>query len=126
MKRKQKEVLEINLLDLVPERLIEYEVDDSNIVTLFAPRFKNKLLKKWFQPRLKNPFLKVKLDEIGSSVWLLCDGHKNIKEIGEVLKDKFEERIEPCYDRLGMFFQQLEGARFICYENIEDCRKLQN
>jgi hypothetical protein len=123
MGQKGKKRFEINLLDLIPKRMIEYEVSDQGLVTLLAPRFKNRLLRKWLQPRLKNPFLKVKLDEVGSAVWLLCDGQKSVKEIAVPLKEMFEEKIEPCYDRLGMFFQQLEGAHFIYYVNLEDCRE---
>ena len=123
VKRKDNKQSEINLLDLIPERMIEYEIDEENMVVLKAPRFKSRLLKKWLQPRLKNPYLKVKLDEIGSSVWLLCDGRRNVKEIAGILREKFQEKIEPCYDRLGKFFQQLERARFICYLNLEECRR---
>jgi hypothetical protein len=112
---------EINLLDLIPKRIIEYEVSKQNIVTLHAPRFKSALLKKWLQPRLKRPFLRVKLDEIGSAVWLLCDGGKNIKEISALMRERFEEDIEPCYERMGRFFQQLEGSRFIVYTNLDQC-----
>ncbi|MCK4237246.1 MAG: PqqD family protein [Candidatus Krumholzibacteria bacterium] len=125
MGRKEKKKLEINLLELIPKRMIEYEVDDENMVTLKAPRFKNRLLKKWLQPRVKTPFLKVKLDEIGSSVWLLCDGQRNVKDMAGILREKFQEKIEPCYDRLGTFFQQLERTRFISYLNLEECRRKQ-
>jgi hypothetical protein len=112
---------EINLLDLVPKRIIEYEVADDGIVTLFAPRFKSAFLRKWLQPRLKKPFLRVTLDEIGSAVWLLCDGGQNVKEIASQIQERFEEQIEPCYERMGLFFQQLEGARFITYTNLDQC-----
>ncbi len=114
---------EVNLLDLIPERMIEFEVDESRIVTVLAPRFRNRLMKRLLDPRLKNPCLKVKLDDIGSEVWLLCDGKRNVKEIAELLREKFKERIESCYDRLGVFFSQLENARFISYANLEECLK---
>jgi hypothetical protein len=112
---------ELNLLDLVPKRIVEYEVADDGIVTLFAPRFKSAFLKKWLQPKLKRPYLRVTLDEIGSAVWLLCDGGRNVKEIAAVVQERFEERIEPCYERMGLFFQQLDGARFIAYTNLDQC-----
>jgi len=110
---------EINLLDLVPIPIIGHEVDDTGIVTLLAPRFKSRLLRRWLLPRLKRPFFKVELDDIGSALWLLCDSERNVKEIAHIMRERFEERIEPCYDRMGMFFQQLEGARFITYTNLD-------
>jgi hypothetical protein len=121
MGRRNKNQREVNLLDLVPKRIVDYEVGDDNTVTLLAPRFKSGLLRKWLQPRLKQPFLKVKLDEIGSAVWLLCDGKRSVKEIAHPLRERFQDTIEPCYDRLGVFLRQLEGNRFICYLNYEAC-----
>ena len=121
MERKVKR-REINLLDLVPIQIIGHEVGDTGIVTLLAPRFKNRFLRRWLLPRFKRPFFKVELDDIGSSLWLLCDGERNVKEIAFIMREHFDERVEPCYDRMGMFFQQLEGARFITYTNLDKCR----
>lgn len=122
MARTQDKKPDINLLDLVPKRLIEHEVGDDQLVILHAPRFKTMWLRKLIEPRLKRPFLKVNLDEIGTDVWLHIDGIRDIKEIADIMKEKFKEKIEPCYDRLGMFMTQLERSRFICYTNIEECR----
>jgi hypothetical protein len=118
---KKKRRGEINLLDLIPCRMIEYEMNEDVIVTLQAPRFKSAFMRRWVQPRLKRPFLRVELDEIGSSVWMLCDGNRKIKDIAELMQRRFGEKIEPCYERLGLFFQQLEAARFIDYSNLEEC-----
>ncbi len=119
--RQRKQRREINLLELVPCRVIEYDTDEESLVTLQAPRFRSDFMRKWLQPRLKRPYLKVSLDEIGSSVWMLCDGNRKIKDIAEIMQDRFGEKIEPCYERLGLFFQQLEHARFIAYSNLEEC-----
>lgn len=121
MGRRKNALQEVNLLDLIPERMIEHEVGDDNLVTLLAPRFKSAFMRKWLQPRLKRPFLKVKLDEIGSAVWLLCDGKRSVKEIAHPLRERFKEKIEPCYDRLGLFMRNLEANHFICYVNYESC-----
>lgn len=119
--RQKKQRREINLLELIPNRVIEYDADENVIVTLQAPRFKSDFMRKWLQPRLKRPFLRVELDEIGSSVWMLCDGRRKIGEIAEIMQRRFGDKIEPCYDRLGAFFQQLEHARFIAYSNLDEC-----
>jgi len=113
---------EINLLDLVPIPIIGHEVDDKGIVTLLAPRFKSRILRRCLLPRLKRPFFRIELDDIGSSLWLLCDGERNVKEIARIMRERFDERIEPCYERMGLFFQQLEGARFLTYTNLDMCR----
>lgn len=123
MAKQKKKKIEVNLLNLVPARVIDYEVDDCEIVTLLAPRFRNWLLKKLLEPRLKRPKLKVKLDDIGSCVWLNCDGNRNVRNIAEILRGRFEDGIEPRYERLADFFQQLERARFICFLNLDECLK---
>jgi hypothetical protein len=111
---------EINLLDLVPERTAEHETDDAGLITVLMPRFRNRIMKRLFEPRNKSPYIKIKLDDIGSEIWLLCDGKRTVGEIAELAKEKFQERIEPRYERLGVFFRQLEGAHFIAYVNLEE------
>ncbi len=122
MKKKNKDK-EINLLELIPSRKIDHKLEEEDIVVLLAPRFKNRLLLKYFQPRLKNPFLKIKLDEIGSTAWLLCDGEHCVADIAETLKEDFGEKIEPCVGRLELFLAHLEGSGYIEFTNVEECRK---
>jgi hypothetical protein len=116
---------EVNLLDLIPRRIAEHEIDESRIVTVLMPRFRNRIMKRLFEPRHKSPYVRIKLDEIGSEVWLLCDGARTVGEISELMREKFKERIEPCYDRIALFFRQLERARFIAYTNLEERLKAQ-
>ena len=111
---------DINLLDLVPRRTAEHEIDGERIVTVLMPRFKNRLLKRLLVPRYRSPHIKIKLDEIGSETWLLCDGRRTVGEIAALMRERFGERIEPCHDRLALFFKQLERAEFIRYVNLEE------
>ena len=69
-------------------------------------------------PRLKSQHYKIRLDDIGSFIWDLCDGRKTVQEIGEQLKDKFGDKVEPLYERLGAFFQNLEKNKFITFKNL--------
>lgn len=120
MKKKRKS--DVNLLDLIPRTAVEFETDESRIVVLLAPRFPEGFLRRFLGRGLGESRFKVTLDEIGSEVWLLCDGARTVREIGELARERFRERIEPCYDRLGVFFRQLEQAGFISYVNLEECR----
>jgi hypothetical protein len=114
---------DVNLLDLVPRRIVEHEIDEARIVTVLMPRFRNRFMQRWLVPRYRSQHIKIKLDEIGSEVWLLCDGTRNVGGIAALMREKFTERIEPCNDRLAVFFRQLEQARFISYTNLEECLK---
>jgi len=113
---------EVNLLELVPERTVQSETGEDGLVTVLGPRFRTSLMKKLIGSRLKSPYFRIKLDDVGSTVWENIDGVRNIGEIAGILRDRFGERIEPCNDRLAMFFTQLEMSRYIRYTNIEEVK----
>ena len=114
---------EQNLFDLIPERKNEYEKTEDGIVWIIQPKFTNKFMVKYVLPYLKRPFFKVELDEFGSKVWEYIDGKNTIEQIGKVLHADFGEKIEPVYDRLAMFFQQLHRLKFIQYKNYVKPKK---
>ena len=107
----------INLLDLVPVRTIKWENQDEGLISLLKPKFRNPILARYLLPRLKNPYFRIKLDEVGSHVWKLCNGTRTVREVADELKDKFGEKVEPTYDRLALFLHSLEKNRFIELKN---------
>jgi len=111
--------MEANLLDLVPEQKIKFEESSDGLITLLKPKFKNKLLVKYLLPRIKKPNFKIKLEKFGSFVWKQCNGNNTVAQIGNLLKEKFQDEIDPVYDRLTMFIQSLARYRFIEYKNFE-------
>jgi len=111
---------EINLLDLIPVKNIEWQKNKEGLIVLLKPKFKNPFLAEHLLPRLKNPHYKVRLDAVGSSVWEFCDGCLTVKELGKRLKDEFGDKVEPLYERLSLFLQNLEKNRFIYYKNLID------
>lgn len=112
MKKKEAAPTPINLLDLVPVRAIEWQKAEGFVI-LLKPKFKNTFLARHLLPRMKSPHFKIKLDEIGSFFWENCDGIKNVKEISEIHHKKFAEKVEPLYDRISLFLQNLEKNGFI-------------
>ncbi len=113
---------DVNLLELVPEQLVKSEKEEDGIVTVLGPRFRSGFMKRLIGSRMKSPYFRIKLDDIGATVWESIDGERNIGVIAQILRDKFGERIEPCHDRLAMFFTQLEMSRFIHYTNLEEVK----
>lgn len=105
-----------NYLERVPKHNteIEYSVDDVGNVTL---QMKNKgAFNKLAQLILKKPKISyIHLDEIGSCVWLLTDGKKNIAEVGSAVEERFGEKIFPLYERLSQYFNTLETHGFITF-----------
>ena len=103
-----------NYLEKTPIRkpTINWSVDQQNIVVLEIENkgFMNKIAQKLFK---KPKVSYIHLDEMGSFVWPLLDGNKNIIELGEDVKAHFGEKAEPLYPRLAKYFQILESYSFI-------------
>ena len=120
VKKRKKEPEPINLFDLIPTQNIGWVKNEEGLTILFKPKFQNPFLKRYILSRLKRPFFKIKLDDVGSYVWELCNGKRTVKEIALGLSDKFGENVEPLYDRLTSFLQNLEKNHFIYYRKKED------
>lgn len=102
-----------NLLTMRPQKLRDWERTDQGRIVVLKPKFGNHALGRWLMSRLRNPNYRIKLDEFGSLVWEMCDGETTVKEIGETMRARFGDRVEPVYDRLAIFFRQLERSRLI-------------
>ncbi len=118
MKKRGEEKPEINLLDLIPVKNIDWEKQDDGLIVLLKPKFTHPFFKKHVLPRLKNPFYRVKLDDVGSFIWEQCDGKTFVKHLAQSLKEEFGEKIEPLYDRLALFLQHLERNHFIVFKGL--------
>ena len=53
---------------------------------------------------------------MGSFVWPLLDGEKDIIALGKLVKEHFGDKAEPLYERLAKYFQILESYTFIQWE----------
>lgn len=94
---------------------LNWSKDESGNVTLemenkgVANRIMQKLIKK---PKTSY----IHLDEMGSFVWPLMDGEKDILEIGKFVEEHFGEKANPLYERLSQYFKTLEKYNFIEYK----------
>lgn len=107
MKNKQ------NVLDFVPVRKIEnFSTDDSGVITL---EIENKgVFNRIAQKLFKKPKITyIHLDEMGSFVWPLIDGEKDITEIGVFVSEHFGEKAEPLYPRISKYFEILKSYGFV-------------
>lgn len=84
----------------------------EGIVTL---EIENKgLMNRIFQVILKKPKVSyIHLDELGSFVWKLMDGNRDILSIGKDVKEHFGEACEPLYERLSTFIKTMESYGFL-------------
>lgn len=94
-----------------PDR-IKWSADDEGIVTLDIENTGvfNRVAQKFFKkPKVSH----VHLDKMGSFVWPLLDGEKDIVAIGVLVKEHFGEEAEPLYERLAKYFQILDSYSFV-------------
>ena len=108
----------VNYLTLTPIRLESETVDENNIVTVLIPRFKSKFAQKHIVPKLKSIHIKLKLDVVGSAVWLLIDGTKKVSEMVPELVNKFNDTDESMEKRLTKFLSLLYDNRLITFKEI--------
>ena len=114
MRKNKKEVISKNYLEKIPARPdeITWDVDENGIVTLH-------IVNKGFMKKLTQIFLKkpkisnIHLDEMGSFIWPIMDGEKDILEIGREVEAYFGEKANPLYERLAKYFQILDSYSFI-------------
>lgn len=108
---------EKNYLDKVPVRSekIKWTTDQEGTVTL---EIENKgMFNRIFQILFKKPKISyIHLDEMGSFVWPLIDGEKDINALGRLVDEEFGEKAYPLYERLAKFFQVLESYGFCFYK----------
>ena len=103
-----------NYLEKIPVRKyeIKWNTDEKGNVTLEIENkgafnfLAQKLLKK---PRVSY----IHLDEMGSFVWPLIDGEKDIFAIGKEVETHFGEKANPLFERLSQYFEILKNYRFI-------------
>ncbi len=108
-----------NLLELKPRRNVEWETAAGGRAVLFVPRFRNRWLRTWLAPVLARPSFRVKLDELGTSFWLHCDGTTPIGEIARRMAMELDTDVEPLEDRIGRFVSRLEREGLVVFSSSE-------
>ena len=96
----------------MPSEKIQWSEDEQGLVTLHIVNkgFFHKFAQKFFgKPKVSY----IHLDEIGSFVWVVLDGEKDIIALGKLVKEQFGEKAEPLYERLAKYFQVLDSYSFV-------------
>ena len=112
--KKKTIVIPKNYLDRIPMRSasLVWKTDDDGIVTLEVENkgWVNRMAQKlFFKPRVSY----IHLDKLGSFVWPLMDGEKDITALGELVEARFGEEAHPLYERLARYFQILDSYHFV-------------
>ncbi len=101
------EVRKKNFLDHIPTRLIESRVDEQGYLFLVLPKFGNGRLSFLWSSLIgeRRSFLRIHLDEVGSTTWSFIDGQRTIAQIADLVDERHE--IDARYERCTSFVQTL-------------------
>jgi hypothetical protein len=103
------------LLACRARRTAEHEVDPKGCVIVLQPRFSWKPLQR-LMVRWKRPYLRVKLDELGSFVWLRCEGVATVSEIVVCIEEAFGDKVPNVRDRTLRFVRMLARSQLVMLE----------
>lgn len=121
-KKKAEDHKKDNFMLYIPVRKhTSYREEKGRIVLIFHHNHPIQKLAFWLTKRPN--VTDMTLDEMGSMVWKLIDGKKNVYEIGQDVKRKFGENCEPLYERLILFLRYLVRRGWINFENEASGRK---
>ncbi len=118
-KLSRKELKKINFLELTPVRIHAHQYRNSGLIDVLVPRFKSAFFSSLI-PKTRSRYINANLDELGSAVWELIDGNKNVNQISDILEERFNEKISPVHERLTMFLQQLNTNNFIYFKELTE------
>ena len=90
----------------------------AGTVTILVPRFRGGLGRGFCRVLRVAPWINVNLDAYGSLVWTAIDGKRSVRELGDLLKERFGKDVEPLYGRLAHFLSLLERNAVIGYTNL--------
>ena len=72
----------VSLLDAVPGRCGHITTEwEGECAVLAYPRFKYEWMRRFLLPKGMSPDIHVRLEEHGTAVWNLIDGHRTVREI---------------------------------------------
>jgi hypothetical protein len=100
---------------------MEYEVKEDGRVDILMPRFKHPVLKKALQPRWKQEYIPIHLDEVGSAIWLQIEGNVRVGELCSRLQEIHPDKLQPAAEtekRVTQFLSVLYQQRYITFEEI--------
>ncbi|MDA3842836.1 MAG: PqqD family protein [Candidatus Kapabacteria bacterium] len=121
-KRKRAEN-EIDYMELTPNPNYTGSRRDDGMIDVLVPKFKNSFARKYINHRMKSPYIKANLDELGSAVWGKIDGNNKVKDIANSLKHIYGDDVEQIQDRLTRYLTQLYNAGFISFKELKKGRK---
>lgn len=118
--RREKRLEGVNMLELAPYRLAEWEEVDGQVI-LLRPRPQTRGFRGWLDRVFHSlSAQRVRLDEAGSFAWMSFDGERTVGEVAALMEEEFGSRIDPVEERLGHHVWILRREGFLAYPEWDD------
>ena len=113
---------DVNVLDVVPVRLADWEDHGTHVVLLrprpHAPWYLLPI--EWL--RVAAAVRRIRLDAVGSAAWRACDGTTTGGAITASVRRAFGADAEPVEQRLGQLIRRLRSEGLLAYRDIDQLR----
>ncbi len=91
---------------------VKWVLEDDRVVLIYPKDFSK--FETWLHKRIGGPdMIRRPLDEIGTHIWMMCDGKHTIQDICTELDEIYHEDIEPVLDRVSKFLEILVKSNLI-------------
>ncbi len=117
--RKDKSLKSANVLELVPERLQGFDVNNLGQVSILVPRTKSKFMLRIMNRLKRSPNITIELDEVGSKVWLLIDGQLTTQGICNKLQQEIGDTLDQAPERVVRYLSGLYHNKHITFKRPE-------
>ena len=103
-----------NLMEMIPVRSDKVSLEERADGKINIIIYRNSLIERIVRKLFKSPEkVTIELDQLGSRVFQLCDGRRNIYEISRIIDREFGERARPLEARLITFIKILVNNKFV-------------
>lgn len=85
---------------------VKWKERDGLVILEYPKNFSN--FEGWLHKRIGGPNnIRRPMDELGSKIWLMCDGKHTLQDICTELDEQYHEEVEPVLDRVWKFLEIL-------------------
>ena len=111
----------VDLMQVVPQTLVNHVTSGNGRVTLLVPRFRTGWAAHLMQPRLPEDrrYVRVVLEERGSVLWPLINGRRRVAEMIGVFQESFPNDTDEAAKRIGQWIYAMYNNAFVEFLEVD-------
>ena len=106
--------------DAHPRRLLTWCDEEEGRCVVLRPKLGRSRWGTWLAGYLRDPYYRIRLDEVGTFVWKACDGQTSLVVIVEQMREQFGDTVEPAEQRLSAFVHRMLRSRLLEIGSAQD------